>query len=85
MVRILNYNKNEIINLIEFVHVVFNFYGVTIATEITVKPSFNHCSYECGLHEAKSREKKEDIDAKLSELRSNFTGFKGVISILPLL
>ena len=40
--------------------------------------NFNN-SYECGLHEAKSREKKEDIDAKLLELRSTFTTFKGII------
>jgi len=35
-------------------------------------------SYQCGLQEAKGREKKESIDTKLLELNSALTGLKGM-------
>ena len=35
------------------------------------------CSYECGQHEAKAKEKKEELEDQVKQLQSSLTEFEG--------
>lgn len=36
-----------------------------------------HCSYECSGHEAKARERKEELEAQAKELQGSLEQFEG--------
>ena len=42
-----------------------------------------HCSYECSGHEAKARERKEELEAQAKELQGSLEQFQGKQSIFP--
>lgn len=39
------------------------------------------CSYECSGHEAKAREKKEELEAKANQLQTSLEQFEGIYMI----
>ena len=40
-----------------------------------------HCSYECSQHEAKARERKEELEAQAKELQTALDQFEGKVCL----